>query len=154
VRSEYPVAVVRDASYLNWKYVEQPGQDFTRLEIRRDGKVTAVVVLNIAEPDAVYRTRRAFVTEIVVNPNADRDVWAAFEAARLQARARGADLLLFDIINPALVRRALAFGFVRRAPTRVLLIATNEPAPPAEQLALDGANWLITRGDSDIDRPW
>jgi hypothetical protein len=52
------------------------------------------------------------------------------------------------------VRRALGFGFTRRESTRVLLVATNEPAPPAEQLALDGANWLITRGDSDIDRPW
>jgi hypothetical protein len=154
VRPEYPVAVVRDASYLNWKYVEQPGQDFTRLEVRRDGKVAAVIVLGIVEPDGVYRTRRAFVNDIVVNPNADRDVWAAFEAARSQARARGADLLLFDIINPALVDKALAFGFVRRAPTRVLLIATGEPATPVEQLALDGSNWLITRGDSDIDRPW
>jgi hypothetical protein len=52
------------------------------------------------------------------------------------------------------VDKALAFGFVRRAPTRVLLIATGEPATPVEQLALDGSNWLITRGDSDIDRPW
>jgi hypothetical protein len=154
VRAEYPVAVVRDASYLNWKYVEQPGQDFTRLEIRCDGKLTGVVVLSTVEPDGVYRTRRASVNEIVVNPNADRDVWAALEAARSQARDRGADLLLFDVINPALVQRALAFGFVRRAPTRVLLIATGEPATPLEQLALDGANWLITRGDSDIDRPW
>jgi hypothetical protein len=89
-----------------------------------------------------------------VDPNNDRDVWSALEAARTQAIDRGGDLLLFDVINPALVRRALGFGFTRRESTRVLLVATNEPAPPAEQLALDGANWLITRGDSDIDRPW
>jgi hypothetical protein len=134
--------------------VEQPGQDFIRLEIRRDGKVTGNVVISIVEPDGVYRTRRAFVNEIVVDPNNDRDVWAALEATRTHATDRGADLLLFDLINPMLVRRALGFGFTRRAPTRVLLVATNEPALPAEALALDGANWLITRGDSDIDRPW
>jgi hypothetical protein len=154
VKAAYAVAVVRDASYLNWKYVEQPGQDFIRLEIRRDGKVTGIVVISIVEPDGVYRTRRVFVNEIVVDPNNDRDVWSALEAARTQAIDRGGDLLLFDVINPALVRRALGFGFTRRESTRVLLVATNEPAPPAEQLALDGANWLITRGDSDIDRPW
>ena len=154
VRSAYAVAVVRDASYLNWKYVEQPGQDFRRIQIRQDGKVSGIVVISIVEPDAVYRTRRAFVNEIVVNPNNDRDVWTALEAARAHASDCGADLLLFDIINPALVRRALAFGFKRRAPARVLLIATGEPPTPAEQLALDGANWLVTRGDSDIDRPW
>jgi hypothetical protein len=154
VRSAYPVAVVRDAAYLNWKYVDQPGQDFTRIDVQRDGRLAAVVVISVAEPDGAYRSRRAFLTEIVVRPDDPHDVWAALEAARQCARDRRADLLLFDVINDALVQRALAFGFVRRTPARVLLIAPEEPADAISQLALDAANWLVTRGDSDIDRPW
>jgi hypothetical protein len=150
----YDVAVVRDASYLNWKYVEQPGQSFVRLGVRRDARLVAVVVISVAEPDGVYRSRRAFLTDIVVRSDDAHDVWAALEAARQCARAYRADLLLFDIINAALVERALAFGFVRRTPTRVLLIACGDPPDAMAELALDGGNWLVTRGDSDIDRPW
>jgi hypothetical protein len=154
VRDAYPVAVARDASYLNWKYVDQPGQDFIRIELRRHDQPIALIVLSISDPDHVYRTRRAFLTDIVVMPGSDEDVWAALEAARRCAIDHRADLLLFDIINPMIVRRALAFGFVRREPTRVLLVATDESPDALQQAALDGRNWLITRGDSDIDRPW
>jgi hypothetical protein len=154
VRSAYAVAVVRDASYLNWKYVEQPGQSFTRLEVIGDGDVMAVIVISVAEPDRAYRSRRAILTDIVVRPDHDQHVWAALEATRQYASECGADLISLDIINPALVQRALAFGFARRDPSRVLLIATEDPPSAAGRLALDGDNWLVTRGDSDIDRPW
>ena len=35
-------AVVRDASYLNWKYVDQPGQQFLRLEVSDDQGIRGV----------------------------------------------------------------------------------------------------------------
>jgi hypothetical protein len=154
VQSAFAVAVVRDASYLNWKYCDQPGQDFARLEIRRNGDVIGIAVISLSEPDRVYRTRRAFLTDVVVKPDEARDVWAVLEAARQYAVKRAADLLLFDVLNNNLVRAASAFGFARRQPARVLLVATETPPGPIASLVRDGANWLITRGDSDIDRPW
>jgi hypothetical protein len=154
VKSDYAVAVVRDASYLNWKYVEQPGQEFLRLEVVRGGEVSAVAVIAVQEPAGPYAYRRARLTEVVV-PATDEDlVWTLFEAVRHTSRERGADLIVFDVINESLVRQAIRFGFVRRDPTRVLLVSVGDQSTEAEQLTRQAANWLITRGDSDIDRPW
>jgi hypothetical protein len=154
VKSRYSVAVVRDASYLNWKYVQQPGQDFLRLELRSGDQVRAVAVLAFQEPGGPYPYRRAQLTDIVV-PTDDHDlVWAVFDEVRRASQERGADLILFDVISVPLVREALRFGFFRRTPTRVLLVSVgDQPTEPA-LLARDARNWLITRGDSDIDRPW
>jgi hypothetical protein len=154
VEADYPVAVVRDASYLNWKYVEQPGQSFIRLEIVANGEVLAVVVLSISEPDHAYRYRRAWLTEIVIPPANDDLMWATLETVRETCMSRNVDLIVFEVISEPLVHHAIAFGFVRLKPTRTLLIAAIEPPTESCELALDGRNWLVTRGDSDIDRPW
>jgi hypothetical protein len=154
VKSRYAVAVVRDASYLNWKYVDQPGQAFVRLELLRRGSVAAVAVLSMSEPDAAYPYRRARLTDLVVTPDDDALVWATFDAVRAAARERGADLVVFDVISEPLVKRALAFGFSRREATRWLLVSVGEDRSAAARLARGAENWLVTRGDSDIDRPW
>jgi hypothetical protein len=154
VEGHFPVAVVRDASYLNWKYVDQPGQSFVRLELLDAEQVRAVAVVSIAEPNDVYRYRRAWLNDLVVRPDDADLIWATLEAVRQTARRLGADLIIFDIIGHALVEAALAFGFTRRKPTRVLLVAAGDPPTEAGRLALDSANWFVTRGDSDIDRPW
>jgi hypothetical protein len=153
-KADYAVAVVRDASYLNWKYVDQPGQNFLRLEVVRGGDVAAVAVIAFQEPAGPYTYRRARLTEVVV-PASDEDlVWTLFEAVRHACRERGADLIVFDVINDSLVRQAIRFGFARRSSTRVLLVSIGEQPTEAALLTRQAANWLITRGDSDIDRPW
>jgi hypothetical protein len=154
VEGHFTVAVVRDASYLNWKYVEQPGQSVVRLELSHDHEVRALAVIRISEPNATYRYRRAWLMDLVVQPDDAGLVWATFEGVRRTCLRLGADLIIFDIISDALVKSALAFGFVRRQPARVLLIAPGTPPTDAGRLALEAANWFVTRGDSDLDRPW
>jgi hypothetical protein len=153
VSPQYPVAVVRDASYLNWKYVDQPGQSFIRLELADDQRVRSVVVLSIVEPRGTYGYTRAWMTDIVVRPEDPATVWATLDAARSVSRQRGADLMLFEVVNESLVNHALRFGFIRREPSRVLLVAPGGAQSEVAQLVLDGRKWLATRGDSDIDRP-
>jgi hypothetical protein len=154
VEGQLALAVVRDASYLNWKYVEQPGRSFVRIELSEGPQVRAVVVLSISEPAGTYPYRRAWLNDLVVRPDDPDLVWATLEAARQTSLRLGADLIVFDIISDAFVKAALAFGFVRREPTRQLLVAPGDPPHDAGRLALDGASWFVTRGDSDIDRPW
>lgn len=153
-KPHYTVAVVRDSSYLNWKYVDQPGQEFVRVELLGEGTVQAVAVVAFQEPAGPYPYRRARLTDVVV-PAGDADlVWALFDAVRRLSQGRQADLIVFDVINASLVRQALAYGFVRREPTRVLLVSVGEQPDEVALLTREPANWLVTRGDSDIDRPW
>ncbi len=153
-RHEYDCAVVRDASYLNWKYVDQPGPSFVRLGIESDGTLAAVVVLAIDAPGDIYRYRRAFVVDLVVESSNTPLVVGVLDQIRASCVSAGVDAIVFHLINPALERTVAAYGFVRREPTRHLLVDAQRATPDVRRRVLSPSGWLITMGDSDIDRPW
>jgi hypothetical protein len=145
--------VVRDASYLNWKYVDQPGQTFLRLELTRGDDVGGVAVLAFREPDSTYPYRRAFLVDLVA-PLRNRSVLEQLlYRVSLAAEQRCADSLVSMHTDRRVTRALKACGFVLRSPRRFLLIDPHEL--PADEVALMSAadNWYVTQGDSDIDRP-
>ena len=153
VSSSVTCAVVRDAAYLNWKYVDQPGQHFIRLEILDSDRLLGIVVLAVREPSASYKYRRVFLVDLVAPFSNHEALVQVVQAAATQAAERGADAVLCLHIGAPLTRALKACGFALRRPERVLLVDdTTLPAPTRELLA-DGVNWLVTQGDSDIDRP-
>ena len=154
VKHQFTCAVVRDSSYLNWKYVDQPGQDFIRLELRRGDDAVAVAALLIREPDDVYRYRRGFIVDLLL-PVQDGDVtWTVLDEVRKIFVASAVDMIVFDVISAPLARAVASFGFFAREPQRFFLVALDEAAGPALVPALRPEHWLVTMGDSDIDRPW
>jgi hypothetical protein len=139
---------------LNWKYVDQPGQDFQRLDLVKDGTTVGVAALSVTQPGGAYRYSRGEIVDLVVSPERADDVNALlFESVECLRRA-GADLVLCDLVNPQLVAHLHRFGFRSRGATRYFLIATEGLDPESVAVAKQSGNWLITHGDSDIDRPW
>eukprot|EP00913_Durusdinium_trenchii_P010897 g10226.t1 len=111
VGGEYPCAVVRDASYLNWKYVDQPGQEFIRLELSREGKPVAIATLMVRDPDNAYSYRRAFLVDLVVSPTDRALHFAVFDEVCNACRELQADALFFHFINDSIrasVRREIS----------------------------------------------
>ncbi len=148
------VAVVRDASYLNWKYVDQPGQRFLRLEFANERGVTAVAVWALREPDDIYRYRRAFLVDLVA-PVADAWVMhQVLSGACAAATEAGADSLLCHHISEPLTRALQKAGFQLQQPERFLLIDPSPLSSATRARALAPESWFVTQGDSDIDRPW
>jgi hypothetical protein len=146
--------VVRDASYLNWKYVSQPGQDFLRLEILEGDAVKAVCVLMFREPDEAYRYRRAFLVDLVVPLSDGRLVGELIQTACAAAAERGADSLLCLHVGKPLTIALRDHGFALRTPERYLLVDPGPLTGPALDRVLSAESWFVTQGDSDIDRPW
>jgi hypothetical protein len=153
VSPRYQTTVVRDAAYLNWKYVTQPGQDFTRLELTRNGKVCGLAILKFVEPAGSYAYRRCFLVDFVVDPTRDDDVRWIFEATWQEARNRNFDAVFLYLIHSRLQQLAESYGFLRRDPSRYLLIAADGVPEAVQRAALDAQTWFVTQGDSDIDRP-
>jgi len=154
VSSDLPCAVVRDASYLNWKYVSQPGQEFTRIEVMDGERVAGVAVWMLRAPDQIYRYGRAFLVDLVA-PTAD--------AARLQQVVKaacgaivgdGVDALLCHHVSAPLTLALRAEGFHLRQPERFLLVDPGGLSGAALEVVLSPDTWFVTQGDSDIDRPW
>jgi len=146
--------VVRDAGYLNWKYVDQPGQRFERFEVFDGDRLIGAVVLAIREPEATYRYRRALLVDVVASMATDGDLERVIRAAVSAAESGGADAMVCMHVGAALTRALKANGFALRKPERVLLVDTGGLPLETQRTLLDGPGWLVTQGDSDIDRPW
>ena len=152
--SDVCCASVRDSSFLNWKWVSQPGQTPYRIEIVDGEECLGVAVLLIREPDTVYSYRRAFLADLVMPLSQPRLVRSLLEAAIRAARDLGADSLICLHANAVLTRALQQLGFVIRNPERHLMIHVNSPLPEEALSQLrDGNNWFLTQADSDIDRP-
>ena len=154
VQHEYQCAVVRDASYLNWKYVEQPGRNFLRLEIQRHGRIVALAVMLIVEADSVYPYRRGFLVDMVVTVSDREVVWAVLDSVRRVCQQRAVASLTCYLISHQLRKAMTSFGFFPKQPTRFLLVATGGISAAISSVVLSPEQWFITFGDSDIDRPW
>jgi acyl carrier protein len=154
VSGQVPCAVVRDASYLNWKYVDQPGQSFLRLDVLDGGDLAGTVVWMFREPDGDYRYRRAFLVDIVAPFGDAARLQQIVKAASEAAAARDADALLCHHVNGRLTAALRACGFLTRKPQRYFLVDIGGLEPPMVETMMSADNWLVTHGDSDIDRPW
>jgi FkbH-like protein len=147
-------AVRRDASYLNWKYVAQPGQDFLRLEILRAGELRAVAVCMFREPDDDYKYRRAFLLDLVAPLDDEPLLISSLHAVAQAVADRGADALSCLHVGARLTAALRRGGFHIREPERFLLVLP-EGLDERQRTAVTSADsWFVTHGDSDIDRPW
>ena len=155
IKESYTCVVVRDSSYLNWKYVDQPGQDFIRLEMLDNGKVVAVAVLMLREPGAnsPYLYRRAFIVELIASPLDSITVKSVLELIRQRCLQLDLDSIVFELINEKIEKELASFGFIKRDPTRFLWICTDNNDEKRNEIVTNGRNWLVTKGDSDVDRP-
>ena len=147
--------VRRDASYLNWKYVDQPGQQFVRLEVCDEGGVLqAIVVWALREPDHAYAYRRALLVDFVAPLDNASTLAQAIGATVPSVAERGADAALCMHINETVTRALRECGFHLREPGRFLLVSPGPLQGALRESVLSSSAWLVTQGDSDIDRPW
>lgn len=154
VSADIVCGVRRDASYLNWKYVDQPGQDFVRLELADEGGVRGVAVCMFRDADESYRYRRAYLVDIVAPLSDSRVLGGLVQAVIRVAADRVADSLVCLHTHAALTNALRSHGFHIRRPGRVLLVRPGPIDADLRRQVLAGENWFLTHGDSDIDRPW
>ncbi|MGE5191282.1 MAG: hypothetical protein ACM3U2_02190, partial [Deltaproteobacteria bacterium] len=142
--------VVRDASYLNWRYVDQPAVEVLRLEIVDGNALRGVVVLTFREATAAYPYRHAVLSDLVA-PLADADLLSQlFQVAGTAAAERDADALLCEHAGQPLTRALRQYGFLMRDPGRFLMVNPGQLTPEWRSVVLTGKDWLITPGDADL----
>ncbi|WP_239493214.1 GNAT family N-acetyltransferase [Luteitalea sp. TBR-22] len=153
VAAAVPVAVVRDASFLTWKYRSQPGQRSVTFDVRQGARLLGTVAYVVREPDSAYRYRRAVVTDILVPPSEPASVRACVRALHDVAREDGVDLVSVGLRQPVIEAELRRQGYLTRPPQRVFLVAGPEGHPVRQWLDAPDA-WFLSTSDSDIDRPW
>lgn len=142
VRPSHGVAQVRDATYLNWRYVENPDH-YDLLQLRRAGRVVGVAVLGMT-------LRRGIpvgeLLEVLHDP-AEPDVLRLLvRAASAKAETRGCRLLqAWSLPRTGLDARLRRAGMRwRRGEVKFLL----SPGFPGD-VAADPDAWLLSQGDGN-----
>ncbi|MEM9742978.1 MAG: HAD-IIIC family phosphatase [Pseudomonadota bacterium] len=152
--NDYRCAVVRDSSFLNWKYIDQPGQDFTRLAFEgADGRLVGWTVVKLTSPTEAYPYARATIVDLLSPANSARILYAIFDAVYALALAKEADAIHFHVAHPPTERAAKRYGFFDRGASRFFRIDGEHRLRGEISPTFNAQNWLINMGDSDIDRP-
>lgn len=142
VAPDYGIAVVRDAEYLNWRYVRNP-DDYVAIGLEAGTDLRGIVV--------VKTTLRQGVTvgEIVdiVGPAFDREVISALlRLAVAECRRLGAALVETWAIRKTWFDRQYIRGGLAFRRARVPLLVSPDFSDP---LTYDGDAWLLTQGDGN-----
>ncbi len=138
----YGVAIVRDAAYLNWRYVENPDH-YAVYGLRRDGLLRGIVVLKTTTRHGIP------VGEIV-------DIVAPAQDARIHrlllriavdhSRRLGCALVeAWSIRGTWLDRRLVLSGLAIPRAKIPFLLSPDHPDP----LVHDKHAWLLTQGDGN-----
>jgi len=144
-------AVVRDASYLNWKYVDRPSRAFSCIEMRDGDDVTGVLVVMLAEPNDVYRHVRGFLVDFLV-PLDRRDLISALIGEGVAVlKKMGAQTIICQSSGPGVCAGLEHFGFFAWEPRHQFLVAPGVGQEAIAHCMLDSENWFLTLGDSDAD---
>jgi short-subunit dehydrogenase/acyl carrier protein len=149
MRRDISCLAVRDSSFLNWKYLEQPGQSYDCWEVSRSQTLLGIVVTKTESESRVYPYRRLHWVDLVCDL-APKTLDTVIQACIAKSQELKVDAISVPMTNRRIEERLVQQGFVRRPETRYLygslgLIESNP--------RLLSEDWLVTLGDSDIDRP-
>ena len=142
VRGGYSVALVRDAAYLNWRYIANP-DDYTVLGLSRDGDLVGIVVLT-------ETLRRGVTVGELVDFVCDADDDVAFgllvdAAIEFSRQRRHALLQAWSVAGTRLDHRMRSAGLKIQRKGVKFLISPDFPS----DLAHDPNAWLLTQGDGN-----
>lgn len=154
------VGTRRTAEFLNWRYAGHPVFRYHMFEERRDGRVAGIAVYRI-ETAAGQSTRIGRMVELI----AVQDVRALISAVLRDAAAHDVAMLDFFCATPRWSTALSEFGFVSgddpavsdvpmlfqpidrsRREIRFMASLSRVSAGPT-------AEWYVTKGDGDQDRP-
>jgi hypothetical protein len=145
-RGQWPCAVERNARYLEWQFMRQPGKRFDVLGLYDGERLIGYVVLFFRKPEEAGAPQKAAITDLCYDASGSRQVIDELLKAALRlALERRAGSIVTDVLDARVEDRLRDFGF-RRIKTAPEFIAS----PGAPQFLYDPGNWFLTRADSDV----
>jgi len=152
----------RSAEYLNWRYARHPLWAYRCFEARESGRLVGFAVYHVeAVRDLPVKVGR-LVELVATPPAAEALLRATLQDARTQGVAlvdffcssplAAAALLVHDFLpghEPPVAQLPMLFQPIDRRRTAIQLLAYLAKMPTAAGVA----DWYVTKGDGDQDRP-
>jgi len=144
---KFDLAVRRDASYLNWRYIEPPHVRYSIVALKRQGEIHGY---------AVYRHRHeplgrvTMLVDFLVDPDDVSGLKTLLRWVDREARAEDSDKVRCSVMNGAFRRVLRRNGYFNVKSTLEVSVKVNAvQVPRGFYDETDG--WHVTYGDSDQD---
>jgi hypothetical protein len=150
VGPKYPIIVVRDHSYLNWRFSDYPGKDYTKLLLRDDAGTMRgyAVTRSVLKHNGI---REGLLVDLLTGRGDEAAVRALVREALARFRREGCDVVKgLEFYLPDMRAMMGRLGFFHHPVKRHYLIFYNEICPDKpKSFFRDRANWYITRSFAD-----
>jgi hypothetical protein len=148
----YEVAVVRDRQYLNWRYVENPEEDYCLFVVEKHGRVAGYIVL---KRERRFGMEIGFIVDMLTMPE-ERELADGLVAEAVRFfQEQHMHLVSCLMLEHLPYTQSLAANKFMKMPRRLLpqelylSVRGQSKEHPADWIA-DPKNWLITWGDHDV----
>jgi hypothetical protein len=148
VAPKFDLAVRRDASYLNWKFVLAPHVRYSVAALRReDRNVGYAVYRHVHE----VQGRVTLLVDFLTDPDDEAGFSTLLGWVDAEARRAGSDKIRSYAMHAGFRRILRKSGYFQIKSTMEFVVKVNGIAVPAAFYE-NTDRWHVTRGDSDQDR--
>ncbi len=142
------LAVRRDASYLNWRFIASPHVRYSVAALRRGEETDGYIVYrHVHEPLG----RVTLIVDLLVDPDDEAGLRTLLAWVDREARANDSDKIRTYVLHAALRRGLRRFGYFQVGAPLEMFVKINAVGVGAE-FYQHTDRWHFTLGDSDHDR--
>ncbi len=148
VRDRFAFAVRRDASYLNWKYIQAPHVRYSVAALVDNGEAAGYAVYrHVREP----RGRVTLLVDFLTDPDDEAGFLTLLRWVDREARAADSDKIRTFAMHGAFRRLLKKSGYFVVKSTMEFVAKINATSVP-DAFYKSTDTWHVTLGDSDQDR--
>ena len=152
IQHRFPVMVVRNPAYLNWRFADAPTREYMTFVARSDGQIRGFAVLRLAP---LGQFSAGLIVDLLVEASAEGRVAGRLLIDQAYSYSKDHDL---DLVASLGVRHTDEFRLLRSRGFRVcpkflqpqpfrLVVRCHDDE--ASSVAYDLRNWFVTMGDYD-----
>ena len=146
VSKRHNIIIARNHNYLNWRYFENPHQQYRVLIAEKKNKILGYIVLTFKD---MHKLRKGYIVDILSIDESVAQV--LIQMAIDYFIEKKVDLGICWMLRNSIYYNILkANGFVCFPSMKAKLIARNSSKNPNPILLRNHRNWYITIGDSDL----
>jgi GNAT superfamily N-acetyltransferase len=150
----FELAVRRDATYLNWKFIEPPHVRYSVAALKRDGRSEGYVVYRHAQEP---RGRVTLLVDFLADTHDEIGFKTLLRWVDAEARLAGSDKIRCFAAHLGFRRIMRQSGYFQMRQRALELVAKVNAVTVPAKFYKDTDNWHVTLGDSDQDvsiRDW
>jgi hypothetical protein len=145
------IALTRSATFLNWRYFQNPLRDYRAVAYEEGGHLVAYAVVRCMEQ---FRLRGGMITELVGQPDRDDALVAVLAAVEEYFAEEELDLVACLVHGDRRATRLLQSSGFLQAPKRAFKewyfgVRLNNDSVQSD-MASDRDSWYLTFGDTDV----